>query len=314
MVRKQKNKVAYRVVNDIVFQAIFGSSKDTKLLICLLNAILENNNEEQVKELEVLNPFSLQRYKYDKKIVLDIKAKDKSEKVINIEVQLNTTEVFRKRIVYYNAKTITEGITAGEQYETVPKVITIAIIANTILLEEEKAVQNVYKFKNTKTSNELTDLTEIHIVELQKFDESKEYGKMTRFERWLYYLKKGEEISKLTKAKQKEIESDEEIKMAIAAYKRVTNSKKLQWVIEAREKAERDEYALKKDAEQKAELRGISIGEQRGISIGEQRGISIGEQRGKIESGLTIYKLTKDIELSAKAAGITSEEFKKYIN
>ena len=89
--------------------------------------------------------------------------------------------------------------------------------------------------------------------------------------------------------------------MAIAAYKRVTNSKKLQWVIEAREKAERDEYALKKDAEQKAELRGISIGEQRG------------KVEGKIESGLTIYKLTKDIELSAKAAGITSEEFKKYI-
>jgi len=89
--------------------------------------------------------------------------------------------------------------------------------------------------------------------------------------------------------------------MAIAAYKRVTNSKKLQWVIEAREKAERDEYALKKDAEQKAELRGISIGEQRG------------EQRGKIESGLKAYELTKNIEISAKIAGITVEELSKHI-
>jgi len=74
----------YRVVNDYVFKAIYGSSQDTKLLINLLNAILENNNEEQIKDLEILNPFSLQNYEYAKKVILHIKARDKNDKVVNI--------------------------------------------------------------------------------------------------------------------------------------------------------------------------------------------------------------------------------------
>jgi len=61
---------------------------------------------------------------------------------------------------------------------------------------------------NSKSGKELTDLTEIHIVELQKFDESKEYKKLTRFEKWLNYLKKGDEIPSWSEERPKEVEED----------------------------------------------------------------------------------------------------------
>jgi len=183
--------------------------------------------------------------------------------------------------------------TCKKQYEELPKVITIAIISDSILLNEETEVQNVYKLKNTKSGKELTDLTEIHIVELQKFDESKQYSNLTRFEKWLLYLKKGEEISGWEETKKQEIEKDEEIKMAIQAYNRVTSNKEMLWAIEAREKAIRDEYALLKDAERR----------------GEQKG----KIEGKIEAALSIYKFTGDIELASKACGLSAEEFQKHL-
>lgn len=44
-----------------------------------------------------------------------------------------------------------------------------------------------------------------------------------------------------------------------------------------------DETGVIKDAEARAEARGIKIGEQRGIPIGENRGLAVGERQGQIK-------------------------------
>jgi predicted transposase/invertase (TIGR01784 family) len=67
---------------DLVFKKIFGSIENKDLLISLINSII--SKDDQVDDIELLNPYNLQNFKNDKLSILDIKAKDKKGQYYNI--------------------------------------------------------------------------------------------------------------------------------------------------------------------------------------------------------------------------------------
>jgi len=105
-----------KVTNDLVFKAIFGRQEHEKLLLALLNALFESTGDERIDSLQILNPISVNDLYNDKTIVLDIKATDRNDRIIHIEVQLGNLSWFIVRFVYYNAKTISEQLNDGEPY------------------------------------------------------------------------------------------------------------------------------------------------------------------------------------------------------
>jgi len=289
-----------RVINDLIFKAIFGREGNEKLLCLLLSTILLDSDDEEIESVTIKNPFSQKSFDLDKVVVLDIKAADKSGKIINIEVQLSSTQMFRKRLIYYNSKIIAEQLVEGDIYDILPRVITIAIIVDDILLNEENALHNVYRFRNGRTNGELSDLSEIQIIELKKFDEGKPISEMSRFERWLRFLKIGDIIMKDESSIPKEMMDVEGMPEAMNWYKKVTAEQEMLWAIEAREKYLHDEATRRYDAERK------------GMQKGLEEGIEKGREEGMREASVEIVKkmLGKNLpeDMIAEISGLTTEE------
>lgn len=64
--------------NDIIFKVVFGSEKNAKILISLLNAVLDLNDNEKIVSLTFLNTFNIKEYLKDKLTSLDVKVVDGS--------------------------------------------------------------------------------------------------------------------------------------------------------------------------------------------------------------------------------------------
>jgi predicted transposase/invertase (TIGR01784 family) len=284
-----------RVINDLIFKAIFGREGNEKLLRALLNAILLDSGEEELESLTIKNPFSQINFDLDKVVALDIKSQDKSGKIINIEVQLSATQMFRKRLVYYNSKTIAEQLVEGDSYDTLPRVITIAIIADDILLKEESGLHNIYRYRNGSSNGELSDMSEIQIIELRKFDESKPIGQMSRFERWLHFMKIGDLIMKDESSVPKEMLEEEGMPEAMSWYKKVTLEQEMLYAIEAREKYLHDEATRRLEAER----RGLEEGRQKGMEEGRQKGMEEGMEKG-MGKGMEIGKHDAAVSTAVK--------------
>lgn len=112
-----------RPLNDLVFKALFGrEGKESKIiLIDFLNELLKLGDENRIKEIVYLNPFNLQEFDGDKRSILDLKVKTESGERINVEVQLNNVDDFRKRSLYYWSKMYAETIQDGETYTKLKK-------------------------------------------------------------------------------------------------------------------------------------------------------------------------------------------------
>jgi len=59
---------------DIAFKKIFGVKQNTDILMSLLNAIVGEN--DQIDEIELLNPYNECNFQKDKLSILDIKARN----------------------------------------------------------------------------------------------------------------------------------------------------------------------------------------------------------------------------------------------
>ena len=94
---------------------------------------------------------------------------DGTGKRYNIEMQVAHEISYIKRIIYYHDKLYTGQLKNSEDYDNLNKSISISIL-DFVLLKEEKDVHNIYRYLNTKSKKELTDLKEIHFIELPKFN------------------------------------------------------------------------------------------------------------------------------------------------
>ena len=108
---------------DFAFKKLFGSAENKDLLISLINAII--SEQEQIVDVELMNPFNLADYQAGKMSILDIKAKSEKGVWINVEMQISEDIYFDKRAIYYWAKLVTEQLSEGRLYKELKKTISI---------------------------------------------------------------------------------------------------------------------------------------------------------------------------------------------
>lgn len=80
---------------ELVFKKIFGVEENKDLLISLINSVV--SNEDQISEVQILNPYNVQNFKHDKLSVLNINAQAKCGKLFNIEMQIADDSYYDKR-------------------------------------------------------------------------------------------------------------------------------------------------------------------------------------------------------------------------
>jgi predicted transposase/invertase (TIGR01784 family) len=250
------------MMNDIIFKIVFGQKSSEPLLRILLNALLMRKGDERIEQVTILNPQLDKKAFTDKGVMLDVTARDHAGRLYNIEVQLTQEEQFVSRSIYYLARLLTEQLRSGSLYEELPRCIGIFLLDYRLFPGLED-LHSVFRFYDTAHAQELSDLLEMHYIELVKFKKDSSRALRTPFERWLHVLKFGELYERKLEPLPASLRKEEGVTMAIDKMREARSSSEVREIIHAREKAIRDHEwrlanAIKREVkklEEKAEER-----------------------------------------------------------
>jgi predicted transposase/invertase (TIGR01784 family) len=272
-------------VNDLIFKTIFGDPNNAEILGEFLMAVLKMPAAE-FDGLEFPDTHALPETEDGKLVILDVKVRTKSGRVIDIEIQVYRVPAMRARILYYASRLVVEQLQKGEKYDKLKPVVSIVISDHPMMREEEEC-HNVYRLLNTRNARPFADLLEIHTLELPKLPAA---GEDTALLNWLQFLK----------AKTKEdldmvANRSPGIHKAYGIVVKLSANERMQLLADAREKALKDYNSLMGGARDEglAEglAKGLAAGRAEGIAEGRTEGITIGEIRGRTEGSLQALAL-----------------------
>jgi len=279
---------------DFVFKKIFGSADHPDILISFLNAVLKPQNP--ITSVEIKNSDLEKEYIEDKFSRLDVKALTSSKEIINIEIQLKIpfghfvkaipSLSYQKhpllkneynmiqRSLYYWSKLYEEQLSEGDRYDKLSRTVCINILDFKYLKNDR--FHNGYRLKEIETNEELTDLQEIHFIEIPKlktFDSSEEIVDL--LEGWVEFLRdpESEVIRKLEM-------SNKEIREAKDELYRLSRNSKERELYYLREKSLRDEISA--------------------LANAEEKGLQQGLMQGKLESARSLLDILDDETIAIK--------------
>jgi len=178
-------------LNDYLFLKLMGEEGEEVQCLAFLNAILGSKNKKPVKLIKILeNKTFTAEIIGEKTSILDVRAETDNGEKINIEVQLKDLNNMEKRTLFYWGQEFTKGISRGDDYIDLPKVITINIVNfDNIKLEDFHTCFHLWE--DNHKDYILTDAMEIHFINMIKFKKLKS-GDMVNnpLERWLTFLDK----------------------------------------------------------------------------------------------------------------------------
>ena len=125
-----------------------------------------------------------------KESILDIKAETEQGEVLDLEIHLLYDADFIHRNVYYHGGMITQALESGEEYVKIKKTISIFIV-DFCLFPQTDQYASKFLFKEERENFVLTELVELHYLELPKVNPGREKtaGELTKLERYLEYLR-----------------------------------------------------------------------------------------------------------------------------
>ena len=280
---------------DVIFRLFFADERNTEDLIALLKSIL-NLSEDDYGEIEIADPHLLPEYVGDKYAIIDIKLRTKSRKVIHIEIQLKITESMRERIVFYDSKLITEQMGSGDKYNEIKKVISI-VITDEKLIPVSPRYHHRFTFYDPDAGVELTDIIEIHSIELQKLPDDTDG---TALYDWAKFIaaETEEELDMIA-------ERNPQVGKAAVKLREMSADERARDLFERREKALRDIASMMHDSEQKGRLEGRCEGRLEGR---HEQAIEIA--RGLLEMAIPIDAIIRVTGLSPDEIESLMEEIK----
>ena len=261
---------------DFVFKKIFGSEEHPEILISFLNAVLKP--QKPIVSVEIKNSDLEKEYIEDKFSRLDVKALTSNKEIINIEIQLKNEYNMIQRSLYYWSKLYEEQLSEGDRYDKLSRTVCINILDFKYLKNDR--FHNGYRLKEIETNEELTDLQEIHFIEipkLKRFESTEEIVDL--LEGWVEFLRdpESEVIRKLEM-------SNKEIREAKDELYRLSRNSKERELYYLREKSLRDEISALANAKEK----------------GLKEGLKQGLFEGKLESARSFLDILDDDTIATK--------------
>ncbi len=224
---------------------------------------------------------------------LDILVRLKNGEYINIEMQMDNVRSNEKRFLFYWANIYNRQLKKGEPYEKLTKTISISILDYE--LENSEKLHSIYHITEDETGRKLTDMLEIHTIELPKLKrehlikkENKEFVNLMK----LISSEDKEEMEMLAK-------QQAELAEIIDVMNTMTDDDEKWYAYLSREKFLRDQ--INKEHYWKTE---IANSEKRGISIGEKRG----KEKEKEKIALTMLKSGMEAIMISKFTNLSLDE------
>ena len=258
------------LTSDGIFKALFRYER-------YLKDFLEDVLKEKIQKIEYLDTYLEKDNEKRKENFLDVLVKFDEENYVIVEMQKYNEGKMISRIFYYLGKLADRSLKSGEEYKKIKKYIGICVL--------DYNDQNFTKLHNTcrlydiQTKEEVTDMLEIHILNLRS-------KKINDNLRWLQIFKEEKEwnMSKY---------SDEELKEAVKELKRLSGD---------------PEVSAAYDKELKEKLNSWLIEEE---YVGQ--GIAKGKAQKEKEAALNFYKNGVAKEVICKSLNITLEKLENIL-
>lgn len=225
--------------NDVVFQKLFNKD-NPRITKAFVEALLDKKVDKIViNEDKELIGETLK----DKTGILDLQLDIDDEEKVDVEVQLINRSNFTERLLFYFSKLYIKDIDRGDDYTTAKRVILIAIIDYELELAKTiEKMETIWSLREKEYPNlMLTDLIEIHIIELEKVRKIYEQDKYNAKAQWMLFLDdpNSKEVLEI-------MEKNEEIKEAVVEVHKMSEDEKMQRIAYLRQKAILDEKAIYK--------------------------------------------------------------------
>lgn len=234
--------------NDYVFKRIFGDERNSDILISFLESVLKIH----IAKVHILNSELPKINISDKKSILDVRATINDDTQIDIEIQVSRTIYMPERSLYYWSKMYCEQLNISERYSRLQKTICINIVD--FEAAEKKGYHSIYKIKEIEDNYLLTDLLEIHFLELPKLNR---YTKDETLYNWLKFISGSsrEEMVKVAK-------TDDKIDKAFDILETISLSKEERAAYLSREMALHDEATRLDEAKEEGKIEGKIEGKE----------------------------------------------------
>jgi len=219
----------------VIFKIYFADKRNIEFLTDFLKATLPIPADEY-DELIVVNPHLVRDFADDKLGIVDVKLKTVSGKTIHIDIQVTPFPHMKSRIAYYDAKMITEQLGKGEDYKNIKQVISI-IITEDEFIPDSPNCHHRFTMYDKENGIELTDIVEVHTLELCKVPAEPEDNRLYN---WLRFIKAEEEIELEVVAQRDPI-----IKKAVLKLMELSDDERARMLLEKREMERMDESVRK---------------------------------------------------------------------
>jgi predicted transposase/invertase (TIGR01784 family) len=229
------------VKSDVIFRLFFADERNVEFLVSFLKSALDLPDDDY-NEIEIADPHLLREYPADKLGIIDVKLKTKSRKIIHIEIQLAVTPELKNRIVFYDAKLITEQIGNGDDYAAVKRVISI-VVTDEELIAASPRYHHRFTLYDRDAGVAFTDLFEVHTLELPKLPHDADGTLLYDWARFIA-AETEEELSMLS-------ERNQTIGRAVVKLRELSADERARDLYERREKARRDNAMFMRDAERR---------------------------------------------------------------
>jgi predicted transposase/invertase (TIGR01784 family) len=267
---------------DFVFKRIFGAEVHKRLLIELLNALLELDDEHKIIDLKYLTPEQHVPVDELKLSLVDVKCFDQSGRHYVVEMQVLNVEGFEKRVVYNTSKAYVMQLRTGEDYPQLDDVVGVTICDFLLWPEppEEgsKPVPMLSRWRMQEQHSNARALSQVQYVflELPKYRAGEDPQGL--IDRWAYFFREAENLDMVPSALAGPPFS-EALEVA-----RIANFTAMELEIYDQSKIEEQDArgALSLAVRQGREA-GLAEGREEGLAEGREEGLAEGREEGLAE-------------------------------
>ena len=176
-------------LDDYIFLKVMGETGDEEQCLAFLNAVLGSKSKKPVTIIKILESKTFTaEVTGDKMNILDVRVETDTGEKVNIEVQLKNFHNIERRTLFHWGREFTRGISEGDDYKELPKVITINIVNfDNIKLDEFHTCFHLWE--DDHHDYILTDVLEIHFINMVKFRKLISKDIINKpLERWLTFF------------------------------------------------------------------------------------------------------------------------------
>ena len=174
---------------DCVFKALLGAESNRDLLIHFLNAVLGADLPRPIVTVDIQNPYNEKEFLDDKLTVVDVKARDATGQMFQVEIQLLNHRDLAARILYGWADLYRGQIKEGESYRKLRPTYAIWLLGQT-LLPDDPDYAHEFRMRDQR-GRAFLDHGGIWLLELSKFATD---TVETEEQRWLKFFNEAERL------------------------------------------------------------------------------------------------------------------------